>query len=123
MRPVLAAIVLVAGLGIPATFAADMDGKQIRQTLSGNSIVSPSFGCLYYSPDGKTSTVNSSGDMFAGTWGINGNLYISSGRCGLAGCHVSGEYPEITYRSIDGEYVLPVTVVKGNFCQKNVVVS
>ncbi len=123
MKRVLPALFLLLAFRVDATLASDLDGGQIRQMLSGNSIVSPTFGCLFYDPRGKTTTVDLSGDMTSGTWAVNGKLYISSGRCGLAGCTISGTYPDIIYRSLDGQYVLPVTVIKGNFCQKNVVVS
>jgi hypothetical protein len=120
------AILTVAAACLFAASSAhggELSGNQIREILTGNSIVSPDFGCVHYQPGGGTMSVDQAGNLNSGRWGVRGDLYTSSGRCGEAGCAVSGAYPDITFRSLDGDYVQPVVVIKGNFCEKNAVIS
>lgn len=123
MRKWTGAGLALAVFGGITVSAGELGGGRIRDVLAGNSIVSPDFGCVHYSLDGKTTTVDFAGNLYSGTWDIKDDLYLSSGRCGEAGCTVSGSTPNITFRSLDGEYVQPVVVVKGNFCEKNAVIS
>ena len=108
--------------GIASGGVQELAGEQIRNTLAGNSIVHPDFGCMFYRPDGKT-------DMYFqeqlehGTWEVRGDLYYSSGQCGEIGCHLSGTYPELIFRRIDGDYEQPVILILGNHCKKDGIVS
>lgn len=102
--------------------ASDLAGIQIRELLAGNSIVHPAFGCVYFNPDGSTLAV-AGGQSLAGFWRVEGDLYRSSGNCGSLGCRLSGGFPSTVFRRIDGGYVQPATVVRGNHCEKNVLVS
>lgn len=121
MRRVILAGMAIALFGSAAS-AADLAGVQIRELLSGNSIVDAAFGCVYFKPDGTTLAV-SGGDIYTGIWSVAGDLYRSNGNCGKIGCRLSGGFPSTVFRRIDGGYVQPATVVRGNFCEKNVLVS
>jgi hypothetical protein len=97
-------------------------GEEIRHALSGNSIVHPDFGCVFFRPDGGTEMHYQ--DMTdRGFWEIRNNLYISSGRCGEVGCKLSGAYPELKFRRVDGEYEQDAIVILGNHCKKDGIVS
>jgi hypothetical protein len=106
-----------------AAMAGELSGGEIQSLLSGNSIVSPEFGCLFYSRIGKTVTIDFSGNSYSGQWSVEGDRYHSSGSCGGKGCTISGTFPDITFRRDDGRYNRSVRLVKGNFCEKNVVIS
>ncbi len=123
MRNMLAgAVALILGLGGTA-MAEELSGGEIKSLLSGNSIVSPEFGCLFYSRVGKTVTIDFAGNSFVGQWSVEGDRYLSSGSCGGKGCSISASVPEITFRRDDGRFNTSVRLVKGNYCEKNVVVS
>ena len=62
------------------------------------------------------------GNTFPGTWSVKGDLYYSSGSCGEAGCHVIGEFPDITFIREGGGYRQSVTILPGNQCEKNAVI-
>lgn len=103
--------------------AGDLTGVQILDALTGNSITSPDFGCVFYSRYGKTVATDGTGIFSTGEWSIEGDLYFSSGSCGTRGCTLSGDFPDLVFQRIDGRYVQPATVIKGNFCEKNVIIS
>jgi hypothetical protein len=106
-----------------AAMAGELSGGEIQSLLSGNSIVSPEFGCLFYSRIGKTVTIDFAGNSYVGNWSVEGDRYHSSGSCGGKGCSISGTFPDITFRRDDGRYNRSVRLVKGNYCEKNVVLS
>jgi hypothetical protein len=106
-----------------AAMAGELSGGEIQSLLSGNSIVSPEFGCLFYSRIGKTVTIDFAGNSYSGSWSVEGDRYLSSGSCGGKGCTISGTFPDITFRRDDGRYNRSVRLVKGNYCEKNVVIS
>ena len=110
-------------LGCTPLLAATLSDSEMRAALSGNSIVSPDFGCLYYDPSGKSVTVLQSGDKIDGRWIIRDGLYYSNGQCGLTGCTLDGEWPSLTFNRTDGGYSQPVIVIKGNYCEKDGIVS
>lgn len=116
-----AAFVLLGILAVPA--AAGLSGGELRSVLEGNSIVHPDFGCVFFGPDGSTRVVSRSGDVAIGTWAIRGDLYYSSGQCGTTGCSVSGRFPSFTFRREDGGYEQPVILIRGNYCEKDGIVS
>jgi hypothetical protein len=99
-----------------------LSGDEIRRALTGNSIVSPDFGCVHYVKDG-VSNLFASGQVQAGTWRIDGNLYFSSGRCGDVGCQFFGEYPSFVFRRVDGSYEQPVILILGNHCERDGILS
>ncbi len=103
--------------------AGQLSGAQMRTILSGNSIIHPNFGCLFFLPDGSTRQVNQSGDLTTGRWTVRDDTYYSTGQCGTTGCSISGEYPSLTFRRSDGGYEQPVTVIRGNYCEKDGIVS
>lgn len=115
-------LVLLLAASINA-LAADLTGRQIRDALTGNSITSPDFGCVFYSRYGKTVATDGAGNFSAGEWSIEGDLYFSSGSCGTKGCTLSGDFPDLVFQRIDGRYAQPATVINGNFCEKNVIIS
>jgi len=110
---------------LPATLAAaELKGEEMRSTLTGNSIVNPDFGCVFYQADGTTRIVGQAGGEVAiGNWAVKGDLYYSSGQCGLAGCSLSGDYPDFTFRRTDGGYEQPVILIRGNHCEKDGIIS
>jgi hypothetical protein len=115
---------LLALLLGPATAgAAQLSGSEVRALLAGNSIVHPDFGCVFYLPDGSMHVVSLAGDVTTGKWAVRGDLYFSSGRCGVTGCIISGEYPSFTFRRADDGYEQPVILIRGNYCEKDGVVS
>lgn len=123
MRIILAGAAVLFLAGSNAAVAEELSGGEIKSLLSGNSIVSPEFGCLFYSRVGKTVTIDFAGNSWEGQWSVEGDRYLSSGSCGGEGCSISASIPEITFRRADGRYNKSVRLVKGNFCEKNVVVS
>jgi hypothetical protein len=118
----LGAAALVAAWANGAN-ATELRGSEIKSLLSGNSIVSPEFGCLFYSRVGKTVTIDFAGNSYVGKWSVEGDRYLSSGSCGGKGCSISVSLPELTFKREDGRYSKSFKLVKGNYCEKNVVVS
>ncbi|MEZ5800656.1 MAG: hypothetical protein R3D29_09530 [Nitratireductor sp.] len=110
-------------LGTSSLMAAVLSEPEMRSVLSGNSIISPDFGCVYYDPSGKSVSVIRSGEKFDGRWIIKDGLYYSNGQCGLTGCTLDGEWPSFTFNRTDGGYTQPVIVIKGNYCEKDGIVS
>ena len=100
-----------------------LNGEQIRQTLSGNSIIHPDIGCVYYRPDGTTRIVGQGGLYSNGKWGVRGDLYYSSGQCGTTGCRLTGSYPSFTFQRTDGGYAQKVMLIRGNYCEKDGILS
>lgn len=120
MRPFLPATAMLA-LSFPA-LAGELDGAGIRDLLTGNSIVHPDFGCVFYS-DASTSVSYVEGQEIAGQWSVKGNLYFSSGQCGEIGCILDGANQDYVFRRLDGQYTQPVVVIEGNYCRKDGVIS
>ncbi len=114
-------VVLFAGISIGVTDAnaSGLSSTRIGKILSGNSIVHPVFGCLFYRPDGTTLQVARSGATLEGRWRVRGDVYFSSGQCGRAGCHLVGQYPNLVFRRLDGGYEQPAHLILGNHCEKN----
>ncbi len=122
MRSLSFAVLALALLEPAGALAAGRTGDQIRSLLEGNTIISTDFGCVFFSPSGKSVTVDFTGNTFPGTWSVKGDLYYSSGSCGEAGCHVIGEFPDITFIREGGGYRQSVTILPGNQCEKNAVI-
>lgn len=118
---VFVAFVLLGIMAVPA--AAGLSGSELKSLLAGNSIVHPDFGCVFFEPDGTMRVVNRSGEVAAGKWAVRGDLYFSSGQCGVTGCSVSGRFPSFTFRREDGGYEQPVIMIHGNYCEKDGIVS
>ena len=112
------AIVLAAS----AAGASELNGAQIIEMLTGNSIVHPDFGCAHYPREGRT-VHYLDGSILEGDWSVRGDIYYSNGQCGLTGCRVTGAFPEIVFRRLDGRYVQPAQIVKGNYCKRDGVIS
>lgn len=117
--PLALALMLVAG----PTAATQLSGEQMRAVLTGNSIVHPDFGCVFYGADGSMRLVSLAGEVATGTWEVRGDLYYSSGQCGTSGCSLDGEYPRFTFRRTDGGYEQAVVLIRGNYCDKDGIVS
>jgi hypothetical protein len=109
----------------PSSLPADapLPGAEIARTLSGNSIVHPNFGCVFYRPDGTTLQVGQGGLRAEGKWEVEGDLYFSSGSCGTAGCSLAGRFPSFVFLRTDGGYRQEAIVILGNHCEKDGVVS
>ena len=122
MRSLALTILALALLEDAGAAAAERTGAQIRALLEGNTIISTDFGCVYFSPTGKSVTVDFTGNTFSGTWSVRGDLYFSSGSCGEAGCRVIGEFPDITFIREGGGYRQSVTILPGNQCDNNAVI-
>ena len=122
MRCTVAAfLAIIAVLPAPAV-AGDRSGADIRKMLSGNTITSPEFGCIYFSGTGRTVLVDFAGQSQGGTWSVAGDLYFSSGSCGETGCRILGDVPEITFVRTDGGFRQTVTLLPGNQCEKDAVI-
>jgi hypothetical protein len=122
VRSLAFTILALALLEDTGAAAAERTGAQIRALLEGNTIISTDFGCVYFSPTGKSVTVDFTGNTFSGTWSVKGDLYFSSGSCGEVGCRVIGEFPEITFIREGGGYRQSVTILPGNQCENNAVI-
>jgi hypothetical protein len=122
VRPLPFAVLAFALLEPAGVTAAERTGAQIRALLEGNTIISTDFGCVYFSPAGKSVTVDFTGNTFSGTWSVKGDLYYSSGSFGEAGCRVIGEFPDITFIREGGGYRQSVTILPGNQCENNAVI-
>jgi hypothetical protein len=122
VRSLAFTILALALLEDAGAAAAERTGAQIRALLEGNTIISTDFGCVYFSPTGKSVTVDFAGNTFSGTWSVKGDLYFSSGSCGEAGCRVIGEFPDITFIREGGGYRQSVTILPGNQCENNAVI-
>lgn len=122
MRRLYCTIVAFATLASTGAHAGGRTAAEIKALLEGNTIISTDFGCVYFSPTGKSVTVDFTGNAFSGTWSVKGDLYYSSGSCGEAGCRVIGEFPEITFIREGGGYRQTVTILPGNQCEKNAVI-
>ncbi len=103
--------------------ALALTGEEIRALLSGNSIVSPDFGCLHFKPDGTTFQVYNGGIVADGIWGVRGDVYTSSGSCGTIGCTLDAKVPIVVFNRVDGGYNQSAQLVEGNFCEKNGIIS
>ena len=123
MRMLCAAIGLLVAANPGGVGASELSGEEMRSILTGNSIVNPDFGCVFYAADGTTRIVGQGGDLAIGSWAWEGDLYYSSGQCGVAGCVLSGDYPAFTFRRTDGAYEQPVILIRGNYCEKDGIVS
>ncbi|MEC9343518.1 MAG: hypothetical protein VYD64_06700, partial [Pseudomonadota bacterium] len=97
--------------------------SRIGRLLGGNSIIHPRFGCAYYRPDGTKTQYLRSGDRLEGRWHVQDDIYYSDGQCGGTGCRLIGQYPNLTFRRLDGNYQQPVIVIHGNYCEKNGLLS
>jgi hypothetical protein len=122
VRILLCAVPALAFLQSADALAGDRTGAEIKSLLTGNTIVSTEFGCVYFSPTGKSVTVDFTGNTFSGSWSVKGDLYYSSGSCGEAGCRVVGEFPDITFIREGGGYRQSVTILPGNQCENNAVI-
>lgn len=120
----IAGLLVLAASFLPAWAGSDeMSGDRLTKLLSGNSVIHPEFGCLFYRPDGTTLTVTQDGQKLDGRWSVRGDLYYSSGQCGEIGCSLTGAFPSFTFRRQDGGYEQPVMLILGNHCEKDGIVS
>ena len=100
-----------------------LSGSQIKTMLSGNSVVDPGFGCVYFDPAGDTNIVTLNGVERQGRWGVLGDLYYSNAACGVDGCNLKGSYPNFVFERTSGGYSQPVLLLQGNHCDKDGTVS
>lgn len=120
----IAGLMILAMSGSPASAGPDqLNGDQLRRMLSGNSIINPEFGCVFYRPDGTTLTVAQGGQTAEGEWQVRGDRYYSSGQCGEIGCRLTGSFPSFTFQREDGGYEQNVILILGNYCEKDGIVS
>ena len=122
MRCAAAALLAIISVLPGPAVAGDRSGAEIRRLLSGNTITSTEFGCIYFSSTGRTVLVDFAGQTQGGSWSVAGDLYFSSGSCGETGCRVLGDVPEITFVRIDGGFRQTVTLLPGNQCEKDAVI-
>ncbi|MCG6858341.1 MAG: hypothetical protein LJE67_09760 [Salaquimonas sp.] len=123
LRVLLPVSMAAAAVLAPCAFADDASQTRIGKLLAGNSIIHPNFGCAYYRPDGTMTQYGRSGQTIEGKWQVRGDTYFSSGQCGREGCQITGQYPNFTFRRLDGEYSQPVILIRGNYCEKNGIFS
>lgn len=124
-RLVYSALWMTTFLGaVAATSAGEraLTGEEIRQTLTGNSIISPDFGCVHFAREG-VANLFTYGQVSEASWRIDGNLYFSSGQCGEIGCQFFGDYPSFVFRRVDGSYEQPVLLIIGNHCERDGIFS
>lgn len=98
---------------------ADLADSRIARLLVGNSIVHQNFGCAFYRPDGTMVQYSRSGESREGKWRVRDDVYYSSGQCGRSGCWLTGYFPNLVFKRLDGAYEQPVIVILGNYCEKN----
>lgn len=127
MRIVLFAVTATLAAFAPSAPSAGAAGgswtsEEIRHALAGNSIVHPDFGCVFFRPDGGTE-IRFQESLATGFWEVRDDLYFSSGRCGEVGCRLTGVYPELKFRRVDGEYEQDAIVILGNHCKRDAAVS
>lgn len=123
MIAMLALAVVDGAMAGTAAAAQELNGARIRQLLSGNSIIHPGFGCVFFRRDGTARIVGQGGVAGEQRWEVRDDLYYSTGQCGIVGCRLTGEYPSFTFRRTDGGYEQPVILVRGNHCEKNGIIS
>ncbi len=120
--PVIA-VLCWASLPVTLVNASQLSGPRIEKTLSGNSVIHPDFGCVYFDPKGITKIITRNGSVRQGRWGVLGDLYYSNASCSIQGCKLTGKYPNFVFERTDGGYAQPVMLVPGNHCDQDATIS
>ena len=119
----LAALAIATLLSGTALGADPMLETRIGKMLAGNSIIHPTFGCVFYGKDGTTLQFGQGIEPIKGKWAVEGDIYYSTGQCGRSGCELIGDVPNLTFRRLDGKYEQPAILIRGNYCEKDGILS
>lgn len=101
-----------------STKAATMlDGNGILEALVGNSVLHPSFGCVFYKDEQTAILHSSSGQISEYYWRIEGSKYYSNGSCSELGCTINQGPDFIEFTRSDGQYYRKTLLVRGDICK------
>lgn len=118
-RQTIGAAVVALAIAVPQIgVAAELSGPKIRETLVGNSVKHPVFGCLHYATPNAGMRVVADGRSRQFFWWIRGGRYFSTGECGKRkGCRVTRRGNMLEYISKDGRYRQKALLQSGNRCE------
>lgn len=122
LRPISIALLGFVGLlTSTAVFAEEkqpLNSHAIKEALIGNSILHPSFGCVYYKDEQTAELTSVSGITSQYSWSVAADQYISGGACSSQGCSIYKKGAVIEFKRRDEGYYRKTHLVEGNACEQ-----
>lgn len=97
-----------------------LDSSQIEEALLGNSVLHPSFGCVFYKDKSTAVLYSSAGVVSKYSWRIKDGKYYSTGSCEALGCSIGLGVDVVEFTRVDKGYFRRTNLVKGNACEAGI---